>query len=62
MGEIKPSTLVIVSILGIGFIHAGYSIYEFYKYPITTDFTKEEFENKIISDNRSKKLNNILKQ
>jgi len=61
MDKIKPPVLVIVSILGIGFIHAGYSMYEFYKYPITTDYTKQEFENKILSDSRENKINKILK-
>ena len=64
--DVAHPMMVIVGMMGLGFIQALYLIYRFHKYPITTEYSsKEEFDTKIKTDRlvkeREKTLKEILK-
>lgn len=64
--DVTHPMMVIVGMMGLGFIHALYLMYRFYKYPITTEYSsKEEFDDKIRTNKlvkeREKRLKEILK-
>ncbi len=59
MDDVKYLWMVILSVFGVGPLLSGYYFYKFYKKPITRDMTEEEFDAKMKSDIRNKKLKKL---
>lgn len=61
MDEIKYPWMIILAVFGVGPLLSGYYFYRFYKKPITKNVTEEEFDAKIKTDIRNKRLNKVLR-